>query len=233
MRDGSVLSQSWLRKPKAASCLRTLKNCYPPCGGCSSIRFDAARLAQTGSNAVVDWVLVELRNKNNPTQILATRSALLERDGDIVGVDGYPRLLFNVAADQYFVAVRHRNHMGVMSATSIALGANEVGVDFTLGGVAAWGSDARTVLANGRRGQWSGNVLRDATLRYVGLSNDRDPILSAVGGSTPTNTVNGYLPSDANLDGVVRYIGSNNDRDPILLNVGGTIPTSVRAEQLP
>ncbi|MBK7382868.1 MAG: PQQ-dependent sugar dehydrogenase [Flavobacteriales bacterium] len=29
-----------------------------------------ARLAQTGKNAVVDWVLVELRNKNNPAQIL-------------------------------------------------------------------------------------------------------------------------------------------------------------------
>ena len=54
-------------------------------GGGGGETVSAARLAVTGSNAVVDWVLVELRNKNNPATIVATRSALLERDGDVVG----------------------------------------------------------------------------------------------------------------------------------------------------
>ena len=80
---------------------------------------------------------------------------------------------------------------------------------------------------------WTGNVLRDAQLKYTGANNDRDPVLVAVGGTLPTNTINGYHQSDVNLDGTVKYTGSGNDRDPILVNIGGSVPTSVRAEQLP
>ncbi|HRH39501.1 MAG TPA: PA14 domain-containing protein, partial [Flavobacteriales bacterium] len=193
----------------------------------------ATRLAQTGKNAVVDWVLLELRNSATPTQIVATKSALLERDGDVVGTDGYPRVLFNVANGNYYVTVRHRNHFGVMSSTALALSANEVGLDFTLNTTANYGTNAQSTMSNGRRALWSGNVLRDATLRYVGASNDRDPILTAIGGTTPTNSVTGYRMEDVNMDGVVKYVGANNDRDPILQNIGGITPTNTRSQQLP
>ena len=76
-------------------------------------------------------------------------------------------------------------------------------------------------------------MLRDADLKYTGASNDRDPILVAVGGSVPTATTYGYRMEDVNMDGVTKYTGAGNDRDPILVNVGGSVPTSVRAEQLP
>ena len=193
----------------------------------------AGRLAQTGKNAVVDWVRVELRNKNNPAQVLASRSALLERDGDIIGTDGYARLIFTVASDNYFVAVRHRNHLGVMSLTSVALGANEAGLDFTLGTTPSYGTDARTIFNTGKRGLWCGNVHRDTQLRYTGQDNDRDPILLIIGGSVPTNFITGYHMADVTMDGVVRYIGQGNDRDPILVNIGGNVPTNFRSEQLP
>lgn len=205
---------------------------FPQVGGGGEAT-SAARLSQTGKNAVVDWVRVELRNKNNPAQVVATRSALLERDGDIVGTDGYSRLVFNVPTDNYYVAVRHRNHFGAMTLSAVALGAHETGIDFTQSGVAAWGSDARATLPNGRRAQWSGNVLRDASIRYVGENNDRDPILAIIGGSVPNSTITGYHAADVNLDGVVRYVGNANDRDPILVNIGGSTPNSVRQEQLP
>jgi len=76
-------------------------------------------------------------------------------------------------------------------------------------------------------------VLRDNALRYTNASNDREPILSAIGGVVPTGTVTGYLPGDTNLDGTVRYTGSANDRDPILQNIGGVVPTNTRTEQVP
>ena len=202
-------------------------------GGGGGETVSAARLAQTGSNAVVDWVLVELRSAANPATIVATKSALVERDGDIVGVDGYPRLLFALANGNYHVAVRHRNHMGQLTLSPIALSASEVAVDFTNSSTNTWGTDARATLPNGRRAQWSGNVINDGYLRYVGASNDRDPILTQIGGSIPTAIASGYLSSDVNLDGVVRYVGMNNDRDPILINVGGSIPTNTRQQQLP
>ena len=202
-------------------------------GGGGGETVGAGVLATTGANAVVDWVLVELRNKNNPSQVVATRSALLQRDGDIVGTNGLPRILFNVASDNYFVAVRHRNHLGVMTATSTLLNKDQKLVDLSLGTTAVHGVDARAVLANGKRALWSGNVLRDTQLKYAGASNDRDPILVRIGGTVPTATTGGYWSEDVNLDGVVKYAGSSNDRDPILFNIGGTLPTAVRLEQLP
>ena len=61
----------------------------------------------------------------------------------------------------------------------------------------------------------------------------RDPILVAIGGTVPTNTITGYRLEDTNLDGIVKYTGASNDRDPILVNIGGVVPTNTRTEQLP
>ena len=193
----------------------------------------ASLLNVTGKNAIVDWVLVELRNKNNPAQILATKSALLQRDGDVIGTDGYTRLLFSVTADNYFVAVRHRNHLGTMTFAAKTLGTSEVGVDLTLATEAVHGTDARYALQNGRRALWCGNVVTDAQVTYTGQFNDRDPILEGLGGLVPTNTVVGYSRRDVNLDGVIKYTGQFNDRDLILQNIGGIVPTLVRLQQLP
>lgn len=192
-----------------------------------------ARLAVTGKNAVVDWVLLELRNKNNPAQIVATRTALLERDGDVVDVNGNNRLTFPVAGDNYFVSVRHRNHFGLRSQNAVALGANDVVLDLTLAGTAVHGTEAGTMLSNGKRALWAGNVVRDNVLLYTGANNDRDMILQQIGGFIPTAASSGYVQSDVNLDGWIRYTGQNNDRDPILQNIGGIVPTNQRYEQLP
>ena len=80
---------------------------------------------------------------------------------------------------------------------------------------------------------WSGNVVSDDRLKYFGTLNDRDAILTAIGGTFPTNTISGYHAEDVTMDGVVKYTGANNDRDPILQNIGGTVPTNVRISQVP
>jgi hypothetical protein len=86
---------------------------------------------------------------------------------------------------------------------------------------------------NGIRCLWAGDASAEGEIKYTGASNDRDPVLTRVGGSVPTATVNGYFKEDTNLDGVVKYSGSANDRDIILLNVGGVTPTSTRIDQVP
>jgi len=73
----------------------------------------------------------------------------------------------------------------------------------------------------------------DGTVRYTGQDNDRDPILSHVGGVVATNTTSGYNRYDINLDGVVKYTGNSNDRDVVLQMIGGVVPTVIRAAQLP
>jgi len=70
----------------------------------------------TGRNAIVDWVFIQLRSKTNPTTVIATRSALLQRDSDVVDVDGVSPVYFpGIPLDDYYIVVRHRNHLGAMS----------------------------------------------------------------------------------------------------------------------
>jgi hypothetical protein len=193
----------------------------------------SAVLAVTGTDAVVDWVVVELRNKNNSQQVLATRSALLQRDGDIVDLDGMGDLTFNVPADQYFVAVRHRNHLGIMTAVAQPLSNATAEVDMGSASLPLFGGSNATKTLAGKLVMFAGDANADNTLSYTGLENDRDLVLVRVGGSVPTDVTQGYHPEDFNMDGVVRYTGANNDRDIILSNIGGTVPTSIRQAQLP
>jgi len=66
----------------------------------------------TGNDAVVDWVFVELRSPGSNTTVVATQAAFVQRDGDVVAKDGVSALPFMVGAGNYFVVIRHRNHLG-------------------------------------------------------------------------------------------------------------------------
>jgi hypothetical protein len=205
---------------------------YPHVGGSGATTTQAV-LNVTGANAIVDWVVVELRNRLDTAVVLATRSALLQADGDVVGTDGTSPVVFSLPADQYLVALRHRNHLGVLTANAVALSSTTTTLDLSNGSVALRGGSAATKLLGSARVLIAGDVVPDGVLRYTGGSNDRDPILARVGGVTPTATLVGYFPEDVNLDGVVSYTGGNNDRDIILTNVGGVVPTSTRADFIP
>ena len=189
-------------------------------------------LAISGNNAIVDWVVVELRDAVDPTIVRGTRSALLQRDGDIVGTDGSSPVQFDLAVKDYHVALKHRNHLGIMTAAPVRVSVTPKSYDLANGSTALAGTEPAKAL-NGRALLWSGNSLSDGDVRYAGSNNDRDPILVAIGGSLPTATTVGYVPEDVNLDGRVLYVGSGNDRDPILVNVGGSVPTASRPEQVP
>ena len=187
----------------------------------------------TGNNAIVDWVVVELRNSVNSAQVIASRRALLQRDGDVVDLNGLAPLTIPAPPASYHVAVRHRNHLGVMSAAPIALSATTTSVDFRNASQATYGTEARRTEGS-RMVLWSGDVGFDGSAVYTGNANDRDLILLAIGGVVPTNMLTGqYRQEDLNLDGQVKYAGTANDRDIILQAIGGAVPTAVRNEQLP
>jgi hypothetical protein len=189
-------------------------------------------LSVTGVNAIVDWVLVELRSANNPAQVVEARVGLLQRDGDVVALNGTSPLGFCVPAGNYRVAVRHRNHLGCMTGGSITLSSSTTNLDLSSSAVPTHGTDARKAQA-GLMMLWAGDTSSDGVILYTGPGNDRDPILAAIGGTSPTSTIAGYHLTDLNLDGVVRYTGDSNDRDFILTNIGGVVPTLGRVEQVP
>lgn len=205
---------------------------YAHIGGGGDERILNGVLAITGPNAIVDHVVVELRSAADPSIVLATRGALLQRDGDVVAMDGASPIAFLQAAGNYHVAVHHRNHFGAMTAVPLALTNAPATIDLSASSTPTYGTNARRI--NGAVATlWSGDVNTDGVLKYTGAGNDRDLILVRIGGTIPTNTVNGYWPEDVTMDGVVKYTGANNDRDPILVNVGGSVPTNTLLEQVP
>ncbi|MBL7939080.1 MAG: hypothetical protein JNL43_06965 [Flavobacteriales bacterium] len=200
-------------------------------GGGGGETLPAARLTTTGDNAIVDWVLVELRSASNPSTIVATQSGVITRAGEVQSTTGSD-IRLSVTNGSYFVALRHRNHLGVMTAAATALTAAPTTIDFSLASTPTYGTQARKTLG-ARQLLWAGEVVRDRNVMYTGGGNDRDVILQVIGGIVPTNVANGYLQADGNLDGKVKYTGAANDRDLILSTIGGVVPTNVRPEQLP
>ena len=189
-------------------------------------------LATVGVNAITDWVVVELRDPDFNGFRVDTRSALLQRDGDVVEMDGVSPVTFTTTPGTYFLSIKHRNHLGVMSAAPVVFNAGITSLDFTTVSTPAFGTAARKTIGS-KQVLWAGDATGNGQMKYTGGANDRDPILVRVGSTTPNNSVPGYYREDVNMDGVVKYTGSVNDRDPILVNVGSTTPNAVRNGQVP
>ncbi len=150
-----------------------------------------AILTATGPNAIIDWMFVELHDATDPTIILATRSGLLQSDGDVVDMDGVSPLSFDgLATGDYYVAVRHRNHLGVMTEAVVSLSSVPTLVDFTVASTATYGLDDRNDI-NSMMTLWTGNATSDNSID----ANDRSTIWNS------RNQI-GYLMGDVNLDGL-------------------------------
>ena len=159
----------------------------------------------------------------------------MQRDGDVVGLDAVSTIGFaGLGVGSYCVAVSPRDHLPVMlsASTPITYGIAIASVDFTLPGAHTYDADARTNIA-GTIVLAAGDVIFDGKLKYAGSNNDRDPILTRIGGTVPTPTVNGYWGEEVKMDGVMKYAGSNNDRDRVLISIGGSVPTAMRVATLP
>lgn len=184
------------------------------------------------NNAIVDWVWLELRDADEVT-IVATRSALLQRDGDIVDMDGTSDVQFpDTYEGNYILMVRHRNHLGAMTNTTVNYVGGSPFIDFSDPALVTDGASptsARKLLEAGVYGLWAGNVNKkdpnnNWRILYNGSQNDRNEILRRVGSSTPLNIVSGYYLEDVNMNGETKYSGSGNDRVIILNNLGSNNP---------
>ncbi|GAA4421293.1 hypothetical protein GCM10023187_57080 [Nibrella viscosa] len=192
----------------------------------------------TGPNAIVDWVFVELRSPSDPTQVVDSRSALIQRDGDIVDLDGVSSVRFNSAtAANYYVVVKHRNHLGAMTQTAIPLTTTGTVVDFRRASMPTFtfsntALDQAQVVVEQGRALWAGNSLRENLpsiphefVTYQGTENDINVIyqqvINAPGNvfNTPFYKLRGYFTGDINMNGEVIFQGTGNDVEFIYQNV--------------
>ncbi len=148
---------------------------------------------------VVDWVLLEARDANNPNTVLATQAVLLRNDGmllsvDASGTDVVNSVQFNslsASADYYFV-IRHRNHLDISSASALSLN-NTSPYDFTDVNNVFEGNSQVKELAASVYGMHSGDI--DANGVFTFLDFNEYAAQSA--------QINDYLKGDVNLDGSV------------------------------
>jgi len=165
----------------------------------------------TGTNAIVDWIFVELRDPTDPSVVITAQSALLQRDGDVVGPDGRTSLQFSVPQSSYYIAITHRNHLGILSANPIALSQSTTVIDMTQNLSSVFGGSlAVAQLSNSLFALISGDVIPDGQI----LTTDYLDSLPEVG-------LSGYLATDTNMDGQVL------NTDILLL----TLPNVGRSQQ--
>jgi hypothetical protein len=178
--------------------------------------------------AIVDWVQVELRDSTNPATIVATRAAFVLSNGNVVDSNYTTPVFFNnVPAGNYKVAIRHRNHLGIMSLNVVDFSSGVGTIDFTLSATATYGSNARKDVGGGVMGMWAGNVNGDQSVRNSAKPSDASAIANAVltfaGNTTSspsyTGFANVYSLFDVNLDGKVYYTATPSDQAIIISNV--------------
>lgn len=187
-------------------------------------------LATTGNNAIVDWVYIELRSSANSLTVTHTIRALIQRDGDVVDPwDGTSPVLLPSLTGSYFVTLKHRTHLGVMTNTALSFSlCNTTSVNFVTGSN-VWVKPNTS--PNGPRRMygsigtlWGGNTNLNKSTRYnSSIENDKDPIGLALGGNLNNVLSNVYRAEDLNMNGNVMYNNTDNDKDVITANLF-TIP---------
>lgn len=169
---------------------------------------------------IVDWIYVELRDKNDNTNVIIGKSAFLQRDGDVVDLDGVSVVNILADVDDYYVAIKHRNHLGIISANVISLSNTAIRLDFSdSNNQITWGDNAQSTYGNSNAiaSMWAGNANSDSRVRYQGSSNDSNSVKSSIlldQDVTPKSNLHFYFAynnSDIDMDGKIRYQGSGND----------------------
>jgi hypothetical protein len=187
--------------------------------------------AASSNNSIVDWVVVQL-HRTTDNVVISQRAALLQRDGDVVDVDGTsPVNMAGNPSGNYFVSVRHRNHIGVRTAQALALSRVATSYNFTSAQSQAF---AGTVTNNPMAtvgtsfALWGGNANGNTNVRYSGPGNDESQLLNTCLSGNKASVLSGYLNCDLNLNGQLKYSGPGND-ESVLLNtiLGGNKSTVI------
>jgi hypothetical protein len=185
---------------------------------------------------IVDWVLVELRDATTPSTIVARRAAFVREDGIVVDLDGVSPVTFKnylssgsdfTTAGNYYLAIRHRNHLGVRSAATLSLNGGSVATyDFTTAQSQAYqnasitSNAAMKELGSNKFGMWGGNANGNNSSRATGGSTLNDYLFlinTALGGNIAVIVPNVYNTADMNMDGTIRASGGQAINDYLFL----------------
>ncbi|MGK0386287.1 MAG: hypothetical protein ACI849_000896, partial [Patiriisocius sp.] len=159
---------------------------------------DISIFTPTGSNAIVDWVWLELRDAADRSIVVEGRSALLQRDGDIVDIDGTSAVGFNAALNNFYLLIQHRNHLSMLSSTALAM-SGATTVDFSSNPMNVFGGNSALINVGGIFSMISGDAFTNGQIGNTDVSEVR-PQVGASGYSKLDTNMNGEIQnSDINI----------------------------------
>jgi hypothetical protein len=185
--------------------------------------------------SIVDWVLVELRDSIVAPTIVAIRAAFVRQDGTLVDTNGTSaKIVFNnMMPGNYYVSIRHRNHLSIISNSPVNFNTGSSNYDFAnaVNKVYQNQNYSSTVQAGAVWAMRGGDANSNAESKYQGPGNDRASILTDLT-NNELSTFSGYYRSDINMDGTVKYQGPGNDRAFLLATVLSNDELGTRKQQL-
>lgn len=140
-----------------------------------------------------DWVLAELRSAASPATIVASKAGFVRNDGVLVDVDGSTGLSFEGvnAAQNYYVVMRHRNHLAVISSATVMLNNSASPYDFSLAPAQVQGTNQLKPVGGGQYALCAGDFNSDGVITYADFNYY----------FAESSALNQYVDSDCNLDG--------------------------------
>jgi len=175
---------------------------------------------------IVDWIWLELRSSaTGPSE--QGQSCFLLEDGTVVDVTGNPVLQFTGSTNNsFYVIVRHRNHLAIMSSGTHAFSSNSgtaPTIDLTaLGSVYGGDGLGAKVIESGILALFSGDANGNGSVQNDDIYNVLLPQLG----------YNGYYMSDLNLNS---YVQNTDLYSYELPNIGKSnqIPAGSKASDAP
>jgi len=160
--------------------------------------------SQTVPGNAVDVVKIELRTAPNAAPTTSGYAWLLT-DGSIVDFQsGSGEVnICGASAGDYFIVVKHRNHLPIITEVSVTLATSPFGSPYDMTSAINLGNQSSGAFyeASGFSYMWMGNAYDDPALFDVGEVNASDFIVVSLANDVNPSGV--YTPEDLNLDGDV------------------------------
>lgn len=164
---------------------------------------------------IVDWIIIELRDMKNKSLSYDTVAAFLRNDGRVLSITGdtLVPLSTRITQNYYYVIIRHRNHIAVMTKSAISLTQTSILYDFTTSALQFYGGIAKQLKPN-LFGMFCGDADFDGSITISDFNKyDNDT----------KNARTGYIVTDFNLDGYITGTDYNlfapNKRNNVITNI--------------
>jgi hypothetical protein len=174
----------------------------------------AGSVAAIPNADIVDWVLIDVRDavdaaSATPATSIARFPAFIAENGAITDLTGASKPdLTNAITNNLFVAVYHRNHVGIMNAVPIPYAMGVYSYDFTTGATQVYGGvDAHKQLPGGAWGMMSGDGDGNGEIEMA----DKTNVWTIQAGTE------GYKAGDYNMN---RQVNNPDKDDQWLPNLG-------------